>query len=729
MQHRTLEPCHFILRALICGASLCVAVAAPPEYRIVRPSNTGIPGHTNMMFVKFAPDGRLWTTGRDFFFGEGGVAALDFTTTLWTTYSSAETPLRQWNYDMAFAGDGSAWVGSENAVVRIHADGATLTPYTAANTGVLAQGRYETVSIAPNGHVWAANPGEVDLGGGLFEFDGAQWVRHAEPWMVAWTGTGVAPPLSVLARQNGDVWASFLTVPGCMGLYRNGQWTQVTSGPFIIDMAEADDGTLYGVSAAGAWRMNDATGQWQRIGTLGSPSIAVDSSNHYLYIERDLNRVMRYDGTSWTNFATFPGWVSAVTVGPNGDVWITAETWPTHEDLHHYTRDGQLLRVYNRSNTGMITYFPPGMHLDRQGRMWFTDGEYGASLLEPDGDWRNFGIYNGQEEVYPFWVSPVGLPWWQTPGADFWTESVDQVFSDSEGNTWLRGPNIIARSHGNDLSQWDIWPPGQNGFPWLCDSMGEDAQGTIWLGDAFSAYRLEGATWIEVPIGIPGQFAPVAFTQGGDGELYAVRVSTVYHVTTAAITPLFTLPDGMGVITDLEVDAAGNLWMGTPDDGVLVWDGTAQTQYTPANSGLAERPVADITIRPSDGLVAVATSEQLQSPYDGGVAIFDGESWTAFDYGSSFLPHYAVGDLQFDADGHLWIGVLNYGTVQVLIGGEPTPGDLDGDGDVDLADLAVMLAAFGACSGEPNFVAAADIDGSGCVELVDLSALLAHYGS
>lgn len=61
--------------------------------------------------------------------------------------------------------------------------------------------------------------------------------------------------------------------------------------------------------------------------------------------------------------------------------------------------------------------------------------------------------------------------------------------------------------------------------------------------------------------------------------------------------------------------------------------------------------------------------------------------------------------------------------------GDPVVGDIDGDGDVDLADLALLLSAFGACSGDPQFNVGADFDGSGCVELNDLAVLLAHFGT
>ena len=50
------------------------------------------------------------------------------------------------------------------------------------------------------------------------------------------------------------------------------------------------------------------------------------------------------------------------------------------------------------------------------------------------------------------------------------------------------------------------------------------------------------------------------------------------------------------------------------------------------------------------------------------------------------------------------------------------PGDLDGDGDVDLADLAILLASYGVDDG-------GDLDGDGDTDLTDLAILLANYGS
>lgn len=54
------------------------------------------------------------------------------------------------------------------------------------------------------------------------------------------------------------------------------------------------------------------------------------------------------------------------------------------------------------------------------------------------------------------------------------------------------------------------------------------------------------------------------------------------------------------------------------------------------------------------------------------------------------------------------------------------PGDLDGDGVVDGADLGMLLAAWGRCPAPPR-VCTGDIDGSGEVDGADLGALLAGW--
>lgn len=54
--------------------------------------------------------------------------------------------------------------------------------------------------------------------------------------------------------------------------------------------------------------------------------------------------------------------------------------------------------------------------------------------------------------------------------------------------------------------------------------------------------------------------------------------------------------------------------------------------------------------------------------------------------------------------------------------------DLNCDTVVDIQDLASLLSAYGTCSGDPEFLAVADFDGNGCIDLSDLAAILANFG-
>jgi len=72
-------------------------------------------------------------------------------------------------------------------------------------------------------------------------------------------------------------------------------------------------------------------------------------------------------------------------------------------------------------------------------------------------------------------------------------------------------------------------------------------------------------------------------------------------------------------------------------------------------------------------------------------------------------------------------GIDAFRVVRVACEDTPCPGDLDGDLDIDLSDLAQLLSNYGMTTGATY--GQGDLDGDGDIDLSDLAALLSVYGT
>ncbi len=256
-------------------------------------------------------------------------------------------------------------------------------------------------------------------------------------------------------------------------------------------------------------------------------------------------------------------------------------------------------------------------------------------------------------------------------------------------------------------------------------------------GSVAMAVHYDGSAWTEYETPIVGNRTNqlIAADGSGSSDIWAVGVrrdiagaylpytmhwdgeSWTYHAAPAGLTGSF---DAIAAVSPTHAWALGASVM-------VRWDGSAwQSMPLPAGASSA----AIQAVSPGDIWVAHMT---------GGYFHWNGSAWSFVP--SPFTPPSGrftqIRDFVQVGPCDLWAA----GSVLALDGSAPsttiverlsasaTAGDVDGDGDVDLSDLTLLLSSFGACSGDPSFDAAADFDGSGCVELADLAVLLANFGA
>jgi ligand-binding sensor domain-containing protein len=186
------------------------SLAADPAWKLVRPSNTGIPG-IQLHYARWAPDGTLWVVGRWPFWGEGGIGIYDIQNDLWTTLSNVDTPQpSQWVNEVQFDANGVAWIATDDGLAK--KDGETWTIYNTSNAPFV-HNQIDDVFVAPNGNIWVNNSGVNEINAAIFEFDGTNWKKFVVGAQIPF-----APPWNqlseVLVTEDGHAWVANATLNG-----------------------------------------------------------------------------------------------------------------------------------------------------------------------------------------------------------------------------------------------------------------------------------------------------------------------------------------------------------------------------------------------------------------------------------------------------------------------------------------------------------------------------------
>jgi len=110
-------------------------------------------------------------------------------------------------------------------------------------------------------------------------------------------------------------------------------------------------------------------------------------------------------------------------------------------------------------------------------------------------------------------------------------------------------------------------------------------------------------------------------------------------------------------VTSIVSDSSGNVWVAT-DGGVGVFDGDSWTPYTTMN-GLPDNGLKTIIFDKWQNSIWVGSTT-------GGAARFKDGSWQTFDTSNSGLPGNNVNSIVVDTDGAIWFGTFFNGIAKLL---------------------------------------------------------------
>ncbi len=699
------------IRTNVTAIAACIIAGAAhaQDWKILKPSNTGIPGE-EARFNLFAPDGKLWVAARWPFWREGGIGIYDFATDTWETWANWETPIpSEFVNDIEFVADGSVWIATSAGLV--HKDDDAWTVYTRSNSP-LRHNVIQGIDLDADGHVWINNTGVQQSNHAIFEFDGVNWTSYDTgvemPWDETWDSLS-----SVMVASDGHVFVANEVLNG-IAQFDGTSWVLHDGPTRFRRLREDHDGNLWmsaGIGGGNSFykfdRTNNAfeTFSPARVGmTSTTPTAITIAPSGDIYLANWFGQAVRSSnaGDSWESFTDQGIRITSLAFAGNGDVWVT-----TPGATRHLDSNGMWLEAFNSYNTGIPDYFIDNFYRDRSGDMWIATGEAGASRYDYQR-WTNWGMHNAGQNPWPFLA-----------------EQAHGFYEDDDGRLWI-GSNGVGAWNGNDFQIWD-WRNSNLGVE-IFQAIGVDPNGRMWIGGDFSGlYGQSGNNWQQRSLGGSLAHGDIrAIESDSQGNMWVASEASLHRFdgttwTDWDWTEYDILFDQRGIVS-MTVGPDDTIWLGM-GDGLINFDGQTFTLYDTANSPLPGKTVSGIVFR-DDGLMALsAHTFQPQTPFPHGLCVIAGDinddtAWTIYTFQNSPMPHYQLGDVEFDADGRLWLSTISEGAATVLIPPLTCPADLDADGDADADDFFMYLDLFAA--GDP----AADLDNDGDTDADDFFAYL-----
>ena len=254
--------------------------------------------------------------------------------------------------------------------------------------------------------------------------------------------------------------------------------------------------------------------------------------------------------------------------------------------------------------------------------------------------------------------------------------TVSAIFKSSDGSVWVGTDFGLSVFDG---SSWITYTEDDGLGDNRINHINEDANGLIWVGEKDGLSVFDGESWTTYSIsdGLPfGGINQVTFDSNGDKWL----ASSIFGVVHFDGTTFTTFNTASGLINNnvraIAVDAANNKWIATGQGvSVLNSNNIFSSQHTtmlllPPPDTL--NPVVDVALDANGNVWVGIYVDYLISV--GGLAVWNGTSWTDFDYvdgNANGLVGPVVRDLAIDSENNVWVatstGVTKISGVQLSV--------------------------------------------------------------
>lgn len=305
----------------------------------------------------------------------------------------------------------------------------------------------------------------------------------------------------------------------------------------------------------------------------GNVQCIVQDKAGNLWFGTTQNGLYKYDGKSFTQFLVANGLnsdnVYCIFEDKAGKLWIGTEAGLCVYDGRSFTEITIPLPVNlppNKNEPYRNSHWVYDIMQAKNGKLWFLtiDGIY---------------IYDGKSFT-PFLINEAANGFLTS------NDKAERILEDKAGNIWLGGRTNegVFRYDGKSVTNLTTGELFQDGpkpkaHKWAWPQL-QDKNGNLWFSNWGGAYRYDGKsfTGFTKKDGLPGMVTRIIEDKngylwfGGDG-LTRYDGKTFTH---------FTIKDGLvtsGVWSILE-DKTGNLWVGTRETGLYLYDGKTFIPYS-----------------------------------------------------------------------------------------------------------------------------------------------------